>query len=141
MSALELSTSEIYIKGYPFYGSKFKYSTSLERFLVAAAIALASLASICVTYCLVIYGEFTSLLIDRSVGIGSSSPTIFLQAFGGGTKLTNATREQNLQAIRDDALAFGIGSLIGALLEWLLLAVALDLFNHVALKQVNIFSF
>ncbi|XP_037954077.1 multidrug resistance protein homolog 49-like [Teleopsis dalmanni] len=119
------------------YLQLFKYSTTFERFLLAIAIVFASLASISVLYCLVIYGEFTSLLIDRSVGNGSSSSTIFLQVFGGGTKLTNATREENLQVIKDDALAFGIASLIGALSEWLLLAVAVDLFNHVALKQIT----
>ncbi|XP_037948001.1 multidrug resistance protein homolog 49-like isoform X1 [Teleopsis dalmanni] len=115
----------------------FKYSTTLECILVVVGIVLASLASICITYSFVIYGEFTSLLIDRSVGVGTSSPTLVLQLFGGGKKLTNATKEENLQAIRDDAFAYGIGCLVGALAEWLFLAIAVDLLNHVALKQTS----
>ncbi|XP_037946899.1 multidrug resistance protein homolog 49-like [Teleopsis dalmanni] len=136
-NTVERNTTKVSHEKQYSYFKLFKYSTTFERFLLVAATICASIASVCVSYCLVIYGEFTSLLIDRSVGIGSSSPTIFLQAFGGGIKLTNATREENLQAIRDDALAFGIGSLAGALLQWLLLAVAVDLFNHVALKQIT----
>ncbi|XP_037948003.1 multidrug resistance protein homolog 49 [Teleopsis dalmanni] len=119
------------------YFQLFKYSTSFERLLVVLGIILASLASIGIPYSIVIYGEFTSLLIDRSVGIGTSSTTFILQLFGGGQKLTNATREENLQAIRDDALAFGIGSLVGAFAEWLLIAIAVDLLNRVALKQIG----
>ncbi|XP_037941801.1 multidrug resistance protein homolog 49-like [Teleopsis dalmanni] len=86
------------------YFQLFKYSTTFERFLVAAGIIFASLASVCITYSIIIYAEFASLLIDRSVGIGTSSPATILQLFGGGTKLTNTSREENLQAIRDDAL-------------------------------------
>lgn len=33
---------------------------------------------------IVVYGEFTTLLVDRTLGIGTSSWTIFLPIFGGG---------------------------------------------------------
>lgn len=42
-----------------------------------------------------------------------------------------------MQAIRDDSAAFGLGSLAGALIELLLIAIAVNLLNRVALNQVN----
>lgn len=32
----------------------------------------------------IVYGEFTTLLVDRTLGYGSSSNTIILPIFGGG---------------------------------------------------------
>ena len=50
-------------------------------------VVLAALGSIGVPYSVVIYGEFTSLLIDRTTGFGTSSPTFILNIFGGGKVL------------------------------------------------------
>lgn len=50
---------------------------------------------------------------------------------------TNASYEENMNAIRDDATAFGLGSLAGALVEMVLLAVAVNILNKVALCQVR----
>lgn len=36
---------------------------------------------------IIIYGEFTSLLVDRSYGLGVSSNTTLLTLFGGGKVL------------------------------------------------------
>lgn len=33
---------------------------------------------------IIVYGEFTSLLVERTYGIGTSSPTLMLKWFGGG---------------------------------------------------------
>ena len=54
---------------------------------------------------------------------------------------TNATHEENMQAIRDDAAAFGLGSLAGALAELLLIAIAVNILNRVALNQVKFLFF
>ena len=43
-----------------------------------------------------------------------------------------------MQAIRDDAVAFGIGSVAGALAELLLIAIAVNILNRVALNQVKL---
>lgn len=50
---------------------------------------------------------------------------------------TNASIEENIQAIKDDSLAFGIGSIVGGVAEWVLLAIAVDIMNSVALKQIR----
>lgn len=55
-----------------------------------------SLKSLAMPMAIIIYGEFTSLLVDRQLGIegyeknyttGPSSDTIFLKIFNGGEKL------------------------------------------------------
>lgn len=38
-------------------------------------------------FLIIIYGEFTTLLVDRSYGIGTSTPTFILKWFGGGKVL------------------------------------------------------
>lgn len=50
-------------------------------------VLLAALASAGMPYSIVIYGEFSSLLVDRTVGIGTSSSTLILHLFGGGKRL------------------------------------------------------
>lgn len=42
-----------------------------------------------------------------------------------------------MQAIRDDSAAFGLGSLAGALAILVLIGIAVDLLNRVALNQVR----
>ncbi|TMW46661.1 hypothetical protein DOY81_008256 [Sarcophaga bullata] len=119
------------------YFKLFRYATLGERLLIVVGIILASLAAVGIPYSIVIYGEFSSLLIDRTRGVGTSSSTFLLQLFGGGKRLTNATHEENMQAIRDDAAAFGLGSLAGALIELLLIAIAVNILNRVALNQIG----
>lgn len=36
---------------------------------------------------IIAYGEFTTLLFDRTYGNGTSTPTILLKMFGGGKML------------------------------------------------------
>lgn len=119
------------------YFSLYRYSTIGERFLIFLGVIFATLGSLGVPYAVVIYGEFTSLLIDRTTGIGTSSPTFILSIFGGGRILTNATKEENIAAMREDSWAFGIGSIVGGFLEWALLAFAVDIMNKVALNQIR----
>lgn len=119
------------------YFDLFRYSTCGERFLLGLSIIVATLASVFIPYFILIYGEYTSLLIDRTVGEGTSSPTFFLALFGGGQRLTNASREENNQAIRDDSVAFGIGSLVGSVIMFILILIAIDVSNRVALNQIN----
>ncbi|XP_062131687.1 multidrug resistance protein homolog 49 [Drosophila sulfurigaster albostrigata] len=119
------------------YFDLFRYSTCGERFLLALSMIVATLASIFIPYFILIYGEFTSLLIDRTVGEGTSSPTFILALFGGGQRLTDASEEENKQAIIDDSIAFGIGSLVGSVIMFILIIIAIDVSNRVALNQIN----
>ncbi|XP_067631071.1 multidrug resistance protein homolog 49 isoform X2 [Eurosta solidaginis] len=120
---------------YP-YSALFRYATILDRLLVVVGVILASLAAVGVPYSTIIYAEFSALLIDRNVGIGTSTPTVVLKLFGGGKTLTNASYAENMQAIKDDAAAFGIATFVGGGVELVLLALGVNLLNKIALKQI-----
>ncbi|XP_004537388.1 multidrug resistance protein homolog 49 [Ceratitis capitata] len=122
-------------RNYP-YTELFRYSTIWDRLLIVLGVISASLASICVPYNVIIYAEFTTLLIDRDVGTGTSTPAPILNIFGGGKRLTNASRAENMQAVKDDALAFAYGTCTGSLVQLLLLGLAVNLLNKAALKQI-----
>uniref|UniRef100_A0A1A9USS9 ABC-type xenobiotic transporter n=1 Tax=Glossina austeni TaxID=7395 RepID=A0A1A9USS9_GLOAU len=119
------------------YFQLFRYATVAERFLIFLAIILASLSAVNVPFCVAIYGEFTSLLIDRTVGVGTSSATFFLPIFGGGKILTNATHDENMQAIKVDGWAFLLGSVVGSALQLLTIAISVNILNKSALKQIS----
>ncbi|XP_016941168.4 multidrug resistance protein homolog 49 isoform X1 [Drosophila suzukii] len=119
------------------YFDLFRYSTACERCLIVFSLLVATGASVFIPFFLIIYAEFTSLLVDRTVGVGTSSPTFALTMFGGGKQLTNASEEENKQAIIDDATAFGIGSLVGSVAMFLLITIAVDLANRIALNQID----
>ncbi|XP_030388573.1 multidrug resistance protein homolog 49 isoform X2 [Scaptodrosophila lebanonensis] len=119
------------------YFQLYRYSTGGERLLIILAVILATIAAVFIPYSVVIYGEFSSLLIDRTGGVGTSSPTFILALFGGGKVLTNATKEENNAAIVDDSIAYGLGSLAGAILLLVFIAMAVDIVNRIALKQIG----
>ncbi|XP_017054076.1 multidrug resistance protein homolog 49 [Drosophila ficusphila] len=119
------------------YLDLFRYSTACERCVFVFSLLVATASSFFIPYFMIIYGEFTSLLVDRTVAVGTSSPTFALPMFGGGKQLTNASKEENRQAIIDDATAFGIGSLVGSVSMFLLITLAIDLANRIALNQID----
>ncbi|EDV36373.1 uncharacterized protein Dana_GF11993 [Drosophila ananassae] len=119
------------------YFDLFRYSTVCERIVFVISLLVGTCASVFIPYFMIIYGEFTSLLVDRTVGVGTSSPTFALALFGGGRQLTNASKEENREAIIEDSIAFGVGSLVGSVAMFLLITVAIDLSNRIALNQIN----
>ena len=64
---------------------------------------MATFASFGVPYSVILYGEFTTLLVERTIGTGTSTETWILSLFGGGAVLTNATYEENMKAIYEDS--------------------------------------
>lgn len=69
------------------FNPQFRYSTISERFMMLIGVLLACIAAGGMPYSIVIYGEFSSLMVDRTVGVGTSSSTLILHLFGGGRKL------------------------------------------------------
>ncbi|CAH2055806.1 unnamed protein product, partial [Iphiclides podalirius] len=115
----------------------FRYAIPCELLLLVAGVILATLNGLFVPIGVIIYGEFTSLLIDRTVLVGTSTPTITISMFGGGRVLTNASAEENRLALIEDSQAFGIGCIVFSAMQFICGAVSVTIFNYAALKQID----
>ncbi|XP_039747692.1 multidrug resistance protein homolog 49-like isoform X2 [Pararge aegeria] len=115
----------------------FRFAKPWEFVLLFAGVIFATLSGLFVPVGVIVYGEFTSLLIDRTVMNGTSTPTLTIAWFGGGRILTNASPEENRQALIEDSQAFGIGCTIFSVLQFIVSAISVDLFNYAALRQID----
>lgn len=117
------------------------------------------LKSLALPWTIIVYGEFAALLVDRSYGIGTSSPTILHKWFGGGRILydyrnfvrlmtnnkfaqlhhfrTNATIEENHREIINDSIAYGILTLMATIWQFVFGIFGVDCFNRTAIRQVT----
>ncbi|CAD7078234.1 unnamed protein product [Hermetia illucens] len=119
------------------YFDLFKFSTIWERILTMVAIVFAAIGAVGLPFAIIAYGEFTTLLVDRTSYNRTSTKTILLSLFGGGKVLTNPTPEENKEAILQDSNAFGFASLAIAGVQLVSLAIAADLVNYAALRQIE----
>lgn len=69
------------------YFKLFRFATRCEIFLLYIGLIFAALASMGVPYGLILYGEFTTTLVDRTIGDGTSTETVVLEWYGGGRVL------------------------------------------------------
>ncbi|XP_052744794.1 multidrug resistance protein homolog 49-like [Bicyclus anynana] len=115
----------------------FRFAKPWEFILLFLGVIFATLSGLFVPVGVIVYGEFTSLLIDRTVMIGTSTPTLTIAWFGGGRILTNASAEENRLALIEDSQAFGIGCTVFSILQFIVSAISVDLFNYAALRQIE----
>ncbi|KAJ8720984.1 hypothetical protein PYW08_006449 [Mythimna loreyi] len=115
----------------------YRYANVREILLLLIAVFLACINGLFVPLGTIIYGEFTSLLIDRTVMTGTSTETLTIALFGGGQSLTNASKEENREALIRDSMAFGIGCLVFSVGQFIVAAISVDIFNYMALRQVD----
>lgn len=66
---------------------QFRFATSFEYFLIFLGVVFTILKSFGMPLMIIVYGEFTTLLVDRTYQNGTSSNTALLQLFGGGRVL------------------------------------------------------
>jgi ATP-binding cassette, subfamily B (MDR/TAP), member 1 len=86
---------------------------------------------------MILYGEFTTILVDREIRIGTSTRTNILRLFGGGRILTNASFNDTYHATLEDSRAFGLGCFCGALCQLIFAALSIDILNRTAQKQIS----
>ncbi|KAG7304719.1 hypothetical protein JYU34_010067 [Plutella xylostella] len=115
----------------------FRFATPWEISMLMIGCVLATINGLFVPVGTIIYGEFTTLLIDRSVMTNTSTKTLTMEWFGGGKVLTNASREVNRLQLIQDSQAFGIGCIVFSLLQFIVAAISIDLFNYAALNQID----
>lgn len=66
---------------------QYRFALRWELGLLIIGLLMASVNGLFVPIGVIVYGEFTSLLIDRTTRVGTSTPCIILAMFGGCTKL------------------------------------------------------
>lgn len=137
---------------------QFRFATKWEIFLMVLGVFFTLLNSSVQPLMTIAYAEFTSKFIERTNGLGNSSPTILLQYFGGGVVLwvftypfnceietilpwipcrTNATHEESLAEMINDSIAYGILKSVIAVFCLVTGVLSVDMFNYTALKQVT----
>ncbi|KAJ2945157.1 hypothetical protein O0L34_g9220 [Tuta absoluta] len=119
------------------YFKLYRFVTACELMMLVLGLVLASINGLFCPMGVIIYAEFTSLLIDRTVMTETSTKTLAIAWFGGGRILSNASREENKKALLEDSVAFGVGCAVFSLIQLVCAAISVDLFNCVALKQIE----
>lgn len=75
---------------------QFRYASRWDLFVIFIGVMFTIIKAFTVPIAVMVYGEFTSLLIERMYGIGTSTPTIMLAWVGGGKVLYVTTHSNNL---------------------------------------------
>ncbi|XP_037037808.1 multidrug resistance protein homolog 65 isoform X3 [Bradysia coprophila] len=119
------------------YFRLYRFATPLEFFLIFLGIVFTTLKSFGMPLMIIVYGEFTTLLVDRTYENGTSSNTTLLQLFGGGRVLTKALKEENNKAIIEDSIAYGILMTTVSVFQFVMGIFSVDLFNYTAIKQIT----
>lgn len=65
----------------------FRFSTKCEIFLLFIGFIMSAIKALTLPAVVIIYSEFTAMLVDRTYRIGTSSKTYALPLFGGGKTL------------------------------------------------------
>ncbi|GLH05440.1 Multidrug resistance protein homolog 65 [Gryllus bimaculatus] len=119
------------------YFQLFRYATPWERVMVGAGLVFGLVTSIGLPVIIILYGEYTTLLVDRNMENVTSSRTHVLDLFGGGRVLVNGSWEQRREALLEDSAAFGLGALAAAALQSALAICCISCLNTAAHRQVG----
>ncbi|XP_031626071.1 multidrug resistance protein homolog 65-like [Contarinia nasturtii] len=119
------------------YFSLYRYATRWDLFVIVIGVICTFLKAFAMPWTIIVYGEFTSLLVERMYGTGTSSPTWLLHWLGGGKRLTNATIEVNRQEIMNDSVAYCIHMLMATMWQFIFGILCVDCFNRTSIRQVT----
>ncbi|XP_034103967.1 multidrug resistance protein homolog 65 isoform X1 [Drosophila albomicans] len=115
----------------------FRFSTYLEIFWLFIGFIMCCIKAVTLPAVVIVYSEFTAMLVDRAKQFGTSSTVHALPLLGGGKILTNATREENNDALYDDSVSYGILLTIVSVIMFISGIFSVDIFNFIALRQVT----
>ncbi|XP_060651912.1 multidrug resistance protein homolog 65 [Drosophila nasuta] len=115
----------------------FRFSTYLEIFWLFIGFIMCCIKAVTLPAVVIVYSEFTAMLVDRAKKFGTSSTVHALPLLGGGKILTNATREENNDALYDDSVSYGILLTIVSVIMFISGIFSVDIFNFIALRQVT----
>ncbi|XP_067645688.1 multidrug resistance protein homolog 65 isoform X1 [Eurosta solidaginis] len=115
----------------------YRFSTAFENVLLFIGFFMSIIKALTLPAVVIVYSEFTAMLVDRTMMIGTNSKTYALPLFGGGKILTNATREENMSELYNDSLSYGLLLAIASIIMLITGVISVDIFNLVALQQVT----
>ncbi|XP_054735739.1 multidrug resistance protein homolog 65 isoform X1 [Anastrepha obliqua] len=115
----------------------YRFSTLFENFLLFIGFVMSIVKALTLPAVVIVYSEFTAMLVDRSLQIGTSSKTYALPIFGGGKMLTNATKEENMSELYNDSISYGILLALASIIMFISGVLSVDIFNIVALRQIT----
>ncbi|XP_066999280.2 multidrug resistance protein homolog 49 isoform X2 [Anabrus simplex] len=119
------------------YHQLFRYATCGEIVLVFLGVILSLFTGICFPLIIILYGEFTTLLVDRNMENVTSTPTVLLALFGGGRILVNESWDVRRDAMMEDSRAIGIGCVVVAVVQFILGVSAVSCLNYSAHMQIG----
>ncbi|CAB3225446.1 unnamed protein product [Arctia plantaginis] len=121
------------------YFSIFRYGTKLEVMATCLGVILGMLSGGGITVNLIQLGELSTAFVERTHPPTDRYSTYLpvLSAFGGGRRLFNATREENMEALVEDAVALAISTFVTAGIAMLLTTLGVGLINWSALRQIT----
>ncbi|XP_055687209.1 multidrug resistance protein homolog 65 [Lutzomyia longipalpis] len=119
------------------YFRLYRFATKWELFLILLATIFTAISAATMPMIIVVFGEFSTILIERKFSVGASSETILLWMFGGGNVLINATWEETRVEIINDSEAYLIWLSILAAIQFVASVLFVDIFNYTALKQIT----
>ncbi|KAM3956211.1 LOW QUALITY PROTEIN: multidrug resistance protein homolog 49 [Aphomia sociella] len=116
--------------------SLWRYADTAERAATLAGVALGWCASFGLIAAVVIYGEITSLFVQRHRAAATTPHAHILSLFGGGTQLPAGNRTLHMNALMDDSIAFGLASVVIIIIQFLSAALAVTVANWAAARMV-----
>jgi ATP-binding cassette, subfamily B (MDR/TAP), member 1 len=119
------------------YWELFRFATRTEKLLVLVGVLCVCISSLMMPCGIILYGEFTTILVDREVRVGTSTSTNILTLFGGGRVVTNATFQESYEETMRDSRAFGIGCFCVSLIQLIFAALSIDILNRNAQIQIS----
>uniref|UniRef100_A0A1B0D3W1 ABC-type xenobiotic transporter n=1 Tax=Phlebotomus papatasi TaxID=29031 RepID=A0A1B0D3W1_PHLPP len=119
------------------YFRLFRFATKWELLLIFLATILAAISAATMPMIIVIFGEFSTILIERKFSVGNSSETFLLWVFGGGKVLNNASWEESRVEIINDSESYLIWLSIMAAVQFVASVLFVDIFNYTALRQIT----
>nr|CAD7426613.1 unnamed protein product [Timema monikensis] len=91
------------------YFKLFRYATWYELVLTLLGILLGIATGCCLPIIIILYGEFTTLLVERHQENVTSSYATLLQGYGGGqAQMLNSTQAEKNSYLMKDSIAFGV---------------------------------
>ncbi|KAH9637265.1 hypothetical protein HF086_006909 [Spodoptera exigua] len=116
----------------------FRYGTFLEITATFIGIFISMISGGGIAYNLIQVGELSTAFVERtSFQDQPSSNMPLLSVFGGGKRLNNASHEENMEALLQDATAMLIGAFVSVGISMLCCAVSVAFISWSALRQIT----